>query len=305
MNRFFLAVSIIWSSPIKIAQAEGITVKNDQFYIGNTAVPTECIVQLAPDKSGNKAVASVFLDPLSKPACANNSTAKETVSGRYTIVEELYPGQYWINVCREAEPQGCSRLEITFESRDFYQQDEQSSILAVTNVGEWDPVLWSRNGVTFNPEKRRAEISKQHQTVTASGKVVQTPIRRNCNEPEGDSVSFIIYSQAQKVVALDEKYVQEPELGHNQMYYVDGTLLYANLDLAGPAEHIQDEIYFHEGKAFLCQRTHHGMAADGFEEGVAKTVPCSVGTVIAAMRHSQSLLQKSEQGFKNYPSWCW
>ena len=46
------------------------------------------------------------------------------------------------------------------------------------------------------------------------------------------------------------QYVQEPTYGSSAFYYIDGELIFAVVEGVDPTQHIQDEIYFKDEKAF-------------------------------------------------------
>ena len=281
------------------AVAQELTVENDQFVYDGQLIPAGCIVQLSPQLNGDQLIASVFLQRPSYRGCmaANFPYPQQEAGAKpptYEIVHKLTDSVYWINACAYSAEgthrKSCSKLQITFEHRDYHSKKGPKRVLSVSATGEWSDLIWANANKHFDTAQRVQVIRKHYQAVAGNQRLKTSDYQRQCASAPTNSLALTHRYKNGKVVEVTERFVEEPSSGNSSYVFKSEKLIFAFIENVDPASHTQDRIYFLDQKAFLCKKSHIGRAPAGFEAGVAKEVPCAVGDVEQAVEKAQRLL---------------
>jgi len=295
------------------AQAEELTIKKGQFYLGSNLIPPGCIVQLTPQLNGDDTTASVFLDRPSFRGClqANESFPPQedgAASPTYTIEANLEGYNYLVTGCSYSSEgtlrKSCSNIRIRFEERDYHSVNAAKKVMVVSKTGDWEPVLWPENDRSFDSQARILHIRERYRAVAGNQRLKTKTIKKKCVLPD-DFIAVTYRFQNNEISEIVEQYVEDPELRSTSFYYEQGELIFAYLDMADPVTHEQHRLYFQNEKAFLCKVTHLGAAPEGFAVDVPTEVPCSTSLVLRTIDHSNDLLNLYQtKDLYSHARWC-
>lgn len=103
-------------------------VKEEQFYVDNTPVPSGCFAQLSTELNGDDVQAAVFLTRTAWRGCIDaNVTFTEGVATHYRIIDNPATNHYTLKVCQSVDGSMrnyCDTIKIQFEQWQYLTQEQ-------------------------------------------------------------------------------------------------------------------------------------------------------------------------------------
>ncbi|MDQ9093186.1 hypothetical protein RC083_16535 [Pseudoalteromonas haloplanktis] len=148
MNKSILAVlllisgcqSVVTALPdTNVAPALNYQLKDEQFYIENTIIPSGCFAQLSTELNGDDVQAAIFLTQTAWRGCIDaNITFDDNIQTHYRVIDNSGVNLYTLKVCQSVDGSMhhyCDTIKIEF-TQWLYQTDEQDiPVLVVKKRG--------------------------------------------------------------------------------------------------------------------------------------------------------------------------